>query len=38
MFEESALKYNKLEINIHDPNTKKDHNHVVDLIEWNQKD
>jgi hypothetical protein len=37
IFEESPLRYNKLEINVYDPNTKQDVKHVVDLIDWNQK-
>jgi len=38
IFEESPLKFNRLEIVVHDPNTKQDIKQMVNLIEWNQPD
>ncbi len=32
------MKFNRLEIIVHDPNTKQDNKQVVNLIEWNQQD
>lgn len=34
-FEESPLRFNRLEVIVHDPNTKKDFKQVINLIEWN---
>ncbi len=37
-FLQSQLKYNKLEIKVHDPINNKETSYVVDLVELNQPD
>jgi hypothetical protein len=32
------MRFNRLEVVVHDPNTNKDVKQMVNLIEWNQKD
>jgi hypothetical protein len=32
------MKFNRLEVVVHDPNTKKDFKQMVNLIDWNHKD
>jgi hypothetical protein len=38
IFKKGGLKFNRLEIVLHDPNTKQDTKQLVNLIEWNQPD
>jgi hypothetical protein len=38
-FEQSPfMRFNRLEVVVHDPNTNKDVKQMVNLIEWNKKD
>lgn len=38
-FEKSEfMRFNRLEIVVHDPNTKKDIKQMVNLIDWNHQD